>query len=430
MVFPASLTKDVVINGKTEKRYRPRSRQFTKFSNLNFYNIFIQNYKGDLPLKIKKIAKLAYENYPKIIEILYLNRNKLKIVTSDITTANALLMDEKFTKEYRVTVPFDDVEIKGVVGIPHEDDDGSTITEESIYNKCTIKHKPEFGIIECVEDIKIVEVKRFTKFNKDKTPNPLNRVLLTFSGKTLPSHVNLDNILFPVTSYREPVLQCFKCYRYKHSTRACNKNQAICRRCAKHHSISTDESTQCSLSPSCVNCKGSHASNDRSCPVFLKHKAKNEEKAAMSQPKKTPNFFNLVDFPPLGSLRPKKNVWKENCSTQKEKILSDSSTTVSQMKSSSLEKHHLPSLENKQSSMEVPEINFSSINDDHNPAELSDISISSSEVLGFENKDMEMENFSSLEIDINSKRIKLSKDESDCPFDDLKSTNSNNKNDN
>lgn len=308
MVFPTSESFEVTtVNGKTEKRSRPRARQFPEHSMLNYYNIFVQNYRGDPPLKIKKIAKNAYDWYPNISEIHYINKDKLKIVTSDLTTANGFLNDKRFG-DYRVTVPFDDVEIKGVVGIPTDDDDGSIITEKNIFENCKIKHKPEFGLIEHVDDIEILEVKRFMKFSKEREQpaTALNRVLLTFSGKILPSHILMDNILFPVMSYRQPVLQCFKCYRYKHSTRACNKTQTICRRCAKHHSFSGENNApvECVDVAKCVNCKGNHPSNDRSCAVFLRHKAKSDEKAAREQPKKRP-IFSLEDFPPLGARAPK-----------------------------------------------------------------------------------------------------------------------------
>lgn len=305
MVFPTSEFFDVMVNGKEEKRPRARIRQFPETSNLNFYNIFIQNYKGDPPLKIKKLAKMVYDLYPKVCEILFVNRNKLKIITEDLNTANLLLKDKQFIDAYRVSVNFDDVETKGVVGIPFEDDDGSSISEETIFNNCQIKHKPEFGFIPNIEEIKIVEVKRFIKFSKEKQQTPLNRVMLTFTGKALPSHVLIDNIMFPVMSYKEPVLQCFKCFRYKHSTKACNKTQAVCRRCAKHHSVSAGNApADCNDEPRCVNCRGNHASNDRSCPVFRTLKAKNDEKAAIYQPK-AGMFLPVEHFPPLGSRKPK-----------------------------------------------------------------------------------------------------------------------------
>lgn len=306
MVFPTSLQFEVDVKGKKEKRSRGRIRQFPSNSTLNYYNLSIQNYKGDPPLQIKKIAKDVYSLYPKVDEIHYINKNKLKIVTNDLLTANSLLKDEHFAN-YRIMVPFDDVEIRGVVGIPCEDDDGSILTEEKVYKECSIKHKPEFGLIEGLDEMKIVEVKRFVKYSKNKEQTILNRVLLTFTGKSLPSHIIMDNILFPVMSYREPVLQCFKCYRFNHSTRACNKPEALCRRCGQHHSIPDGSNfpTDCTNEAKCVNCKGNHPSNDKSCPVFQRHKFKNDEKAAREQPKKRP-IFSLEQFPILGSRRPSK----------------------------------------------------------------------------------------------------------------------------
>lgn len=327
MVFPESQPFEVMVKGKMEKRFRPRTRKFPEFVNLNFYNLFIQNFKGDPPLPIKKIAKTVYSLYPKVMEIQFVNRNKLKIVTEDLETANHLLMDKRFTDEYRVTVNYDDVETKGVVGIPYDDDDGSAITEQMIFENCKVKHKPEFGYIAHVDEIQILETKRFNKFTKEKTQTPLNRVLLTFSGKTLPSHVILDNILFPVMSYKEPILQCFKCFRYKHSTRSCNKAQAICRRCAKHHTGPDGNASfeLCNDEAKCVNCRGNHPSNDKNCPVFRMHKAKSDEKAALSQPKLGMNFA-LDNFPPLGTRKPIKKRTIDSVHTINKVVVDPSST--------------------------------------------------------------------------------------------------------
>lgn len=52
-----------------------------------------------------------------------------------------------------------------------------------------------------------------------------------------------------------------------------------------------------------MNCKGSHSSLNRGCPLYVKMKKANDEKAKRQQPKKVgfSNLFSHEAFPPLGT---------------------------------------------------------------------------------------------------------------------------------
>jgi hypothetical protein len=110
-------------------------------------------------------------------------------------------------------------------------------------------------------------------------------VTVTFSGKQLPSHVELDRCLFPVREYFYPVRQCFGCWRYGHSVKQC-KSAKRCATCSKTHD-NDDEYNTCEAPARCVHCQGDHQSNDKKCEVHIK-KAKESKEKQVSENEKDP----------------------------------------------------------------------------------------------------------------------------------------------
>lgn len=306
MVFPENTTTKVVVEGKEILRTVPRQRLFPQFSKLGNYSITFQSFRDGPPIKIKNFAKSVYEKFPLVNEIQFVSNGKFKIKTNSLATANEIILNEGFRSLYKINVPYDLCEVKGVVPI------GSEYSEKELFDYVEVKHKPEYGIIEYIDEMTILEVRRLSRRCPDsidpKRRVDIDKVVLTFSGSILPSHVKIDGIVYPVSSYTEPVLQCYKCFRYKHTTKACNKTKLLCRNCSKSHPTNDKINSDCTSPEYCINCKGPHSSLNKSCPFFMKIKKANEEKSKKQQPKKSgfSSFFSHEAFPPLGIHKQKK----------------------------------------------------------------------------------------------------------------------------
>lgn len=312
MVFPLSTATKLVVEGKEIYRYVPRQRFYPEFSKLDNYVVYFQSNRDGPKIKIRNLAKNIYEKFPLVSEIQFVNNGKFKIKTNSLSTANEIISNKEFQSLYKINVPFDLCEVKGVAPIPCE------YSEEELFNFVGIKHKPEFGVIDYIDDMSVLEVRRLTK-RSPSSSDPKNRididkVVLTFSGSVLPSHVKIDGIVYPISSYTEPVLQCYKCFRFKHTTKACNTTKLLCRKCSKSHSSNDDKiHSNCNSSEFCTNCKGPHPPLSRNCPLFTKLKKANEEKSKKQQPKKTgfSSFFSHEAFPPLGTNKQKKKRFED-----------------------------------------------------------------------------------------------------------------------
>lgn len=298
MVFPENATTQVVIDGKETIRIIPRPRMYPEFSSESIFYVFLQTKMYGSAMKFRGLAKKMLDKFPLVDEILSLNNSKLKIITKSLKTANTIIKDEELRSLYRVNVPFDLCEVKGVVGIPVD------YSEKEIFDYTNIKHKAEFGFIEHLEKLSVLEVRRNMRTVTDKESGAksrvdVNSVVITFPGTILPSHVELDGLVYPVKSFIEPVLQCYKCFKFKHTTKSCRKKNMLCRKCSKAHENITES---CNSTEFCVNCKGQHSSLNKNCPHYIKIKKANDEKAKKGQPKKSfSSPFTLDFFPPLGA---------------------------------------------------------------------------------------------------------------------------------
>nr|XP_037271695.1 uncharacterized protein LOC119163735 [Rhipicephalus microplus]XP_037271696.1 uncharacterized protein LOC119163735 [Rhipicephalus microplus]XP_037271697.1 uncharacterized protein LOC119163735 [Rhipicephalus microplus] len=91
---------------------------------------------------------------------------------------------------------------------------------------------------------------------------PRSSVVLTFKpDATLPKSLELDNEKFIVEEYIEAPLQCFKCLRFGHTSRAC-VSVSRCKNCGARY---CDEECERST-PMCANCFGPHQATYVGCP--------------------------------------------------------------------------------------------------------------------------------------------------------------------
>ncbi|XP_023230407.1 uncharacterized protein LOC111630523 [Centruroides sculpturatus] len=83
---------------------------------------------------------------------------------------------------------------------------------------------------------------------------------------TLPSFITAGYLRCPVRSYVPNPLRCFKC-RFGHSQTSC-RGKSVCAQCGTEG----HESTECTSTPCCVNCKDVHPSYSQKCPAWQREK--------------------------------------------------------------------------------------------------------------------------------------------------------------
>ena len=92
--------------------------------------------------------------------------------------------------------------------------------------------------------------------------------VLTFDRPTPPTELKCAYQVVKVEAYIPSPMRCFKCQRFGHTGRKCNR-RAVCGKCAKEgHTLPDCREKK----PSCVNCEGAHASFSKKCPQFLEER--------------------------------------------------------------------------------------------------------------------------------------------------------------
>ena len=100
-----------------------------------------------------------------------------------------------------------------------------------------------------------------------KTERPSQRVRLLSSEK-LPDLVTIALESYRVTWCPAAALQCLTCCKFRHTAASCPEaGQRRCRRCGELG----HEMWECERKARCINCRGSHPANHRSCPVYATH---------------------------------------------------------------------------------------------------------------------------------------------------------------
>ena len=270
------------------------------------YIVLIQSHKHDAALPIVSLGKKLYERYSNA-EIYYVSNKKVKILTTDIDTANKIAADDELNKKFLVSIPQDLCEVKAVCPLPLD------YLEHYIFQHAKPKNMSHFGDVP--DTCTITEVRRFQrKASNSNLKIDINLVSICFSGNVLPSHICLDGVNYPLKPYREPVLQCKRCWHYNHSEKACSRPHAICENCGLAH----DLSVSCQSNPFCINCKGSHPASHKDCPIFKRFLNEKIAKAEKIKPKPI-NLFNptisyagslsldINSFPALGTPMYSKN---------------------------------------------------------------------------------------------------------------------------
>lgn len=188
-----------------------------------------------------------------------MSRNKLKVFMRNPRASNELA--NTGIENVNISIPQRLVEC---IGVCHINPD---ITDEELLQMKSFEKSKLYQLV----NPKVINACRINKQSNQWT------VTVTFSGKQLPSHVELDRCLFPVREYYYyPVRQCFGRWRFGHSVKQC-KSAKRCANCGKTHE-SEDEYNQCGEPVRCVHCQGNHPSNDKNCEVQKKKKRDNKQK--------------------------------------------------------------------------------------------------------------------------------------------------------
>ena len=205
-----------------------------------------------------KIARDIFNlNLTDVSKIANKGLNRVAIQFISYQAANALVNNKTLLdKGYNIFIPFNFVTSKGIARNVDCD-----ISEEEILKYCKVYN-----------NIKILNVKRLNrKVIKNETPvyEPTGTVLFTFQGVNLPRSVYIYGLDFLISIYVAPVTQCFKCLRYGHTSKIC-KGKERCLNCAGDVHPKEGDSMPCESS--CFYCKGTHKSNFKKCPEYLRQK--------------------------------------------------------------------------------------------------------------------------------------------------------------
>lgn len=163
-------------------------------------------------------------------------------------------------------------------------------------------------IVDVLKEQKVSKIQRLTYFDKQsRTRVPSKSVKLFFSCQELPDYVVIGFRRYRVKVFVPKAIQCYNCQGFGHMKGEC-RNNTKCIKCGKSHP--TEQCTAESLV--CANCKGNHASTDKSCPAKKQKqeilKIAKTEKISMTEAKKELNKMNKTsEKPKTDKLNKKQN---------------------------------------------------------------------------------------------------------------------------
>lgn len=226
------------------------------------------------------------------------NASKYAVMFDNAKNANNLINNSNFLKNHEIKayIPASEAECIGVIKfVPTE------ISNKKLFNKLTASQE-------------ILSIRRFTK----KTPTgivPLQTVSITFAGNMLPEYVTYELCALRVEPYVRPVLQCYNCMSFGHTSKFCKK-ATVCSICGNSHSYKDCDKPN---SPCCVNCKGEHIAIASICPIKRQKLEENRNKIM--------NKITLISqFPQVGHVSKtshSQNINTKNNNYNKTKILEE-----------------------------------------------------------------------------------------------------------
>jgi len=121
----------------------------------------------------------------------------------------------------------------------------------------------DMNLCELLNELKPKGVISVRKLLNDPTKSHIPLFVLTFMNNTCPNNILLGRSSYKVDPYIPRPLQCFKCWRWGHGSSSCRSQQLCCKCGCKDHTTSDCPAIQ----PKCINCKDSHLSSSKECPI-------------------------------------------------------------------------------------------------------------------------------------------------------------------
>ena len=176
---------------------------------------FIYVRKKDVNIDPLKVQKYVFKTYKSCVKAFCVNEFKLKFEFIDVLEVNDMVLNLNLM-DYKVYVPADQVEVRGVVNLAV-----STDIRTLIQNSFGGFTNPN------IEKVKILEMYRFINTEKKE---PMNRVKVTFEGTVLPDHIIVDShLIIRIHPFHPKPIFCGKCLAYNHSASYCTKYRQKCR---------------------------------------------------------------------------------------------------------------------------------------------------------------------------------------------------------
>uniref|UniRef100_A0A8D9BBB6 Uncharacterized protein n=1 Tax=Cacopsylla melanoneura TaxID=428564 RepID=A0A8D9BBB6_9HEMI len=239
-----------------------RKRDFEKILyqdglNMDTYKVIIQKKKDENQRPSISHLKIGHILYKKmnvggdIAESNKIGRNRVIVVCRNAETANKIVQNEELKVDHEVFIPFSFISRAAVIR-----DVDVEYSEEDLKNE--IDSGP----------YKILSVKRMKRrMYKDgvMTFGDSQSVKIFFAGSQFPGAVYLWGVKLACEPFIPPLIQCFRCLRYNHTTNQC-RGQRVCKMCG-----SKQEQHECQ-GETCINCRGTHKADSADCPEKKRQK--------------------------------------------------------------------------------------------------------------------------------------------------------------
>ncbi|GFS10643.1 nucleic-acid-binding protein from mobile element jockey [Elysia marginata] len=95
------------------------------------------------------------------------------------------------------------------------------------------------------------------------------RTNTTFDSPTPPAEIKVGYLDLKVRPFVPTPMRCFRCHRFGHGRDRCRAREELCVKCGEPGHVGEE----CKKEPRCVNCKGEHPANSKSCPTFMEEQA-------------------------------------------------------------------------------------------------------------------------------------------------------------
>lgn len=255
-----SLSQQTVKDNNTTLNYIDLNNRYLP-SDKAPYSVFVEHDEKNLgrlfPVRVGHYLLECKEIASSIIDIKTVGLNRVRVVLKDYRSANQLVGNQVL-RSHKLTafIPKFYTQKKGVLKMVD-----TILSEDYLLKNIETTHK-------------VMEVRRMTRKITDRNTGKevsvkRQMIVVSFLGSELPKEVRIDNVNFPVEPFIHPVVQCFSCLRYGHSSRQC-KGKRRCKLCGDNH----EEGGECTKEKLCVHCNGTnHDSLSRVCPIFKKQKS-------------------------------------------------------------------------------------------------------------------------------------------------------------